>query len=131
MKTIFTLLLIVPFLAFSQIDSKLLIGSWCVEKITNVPASGQKEIIQTQMMDEFQGIVMLFTTDEYTIYLEGSEEELFADYTYSSKDNTITINYTETQEVIIYKVEKITKNQLVFLLDDEYGKHRFFMKRCD
>jgi hypothetical protein len=131
MKTFLLVLLIAPFASLSQIDSKLLIGSWCVEKITNVPAPGGKEIIQTEMMDEFLGVVMIFTNDEYILYSDFSYEDLHADYTFSNKDNTITIIYTDTEEVNIYKAEKITKDELVFVFEDAYGKYRFFMKRCE
>lgn len=131
MKAILLTLLILPVLAMSQIEGKLLIGSWCVEKITNVPTPGQKEVLQTQMMDEFQGVIMLFSAEEYSVYLENSEDELTAKYEIFSRENKIKITYIDTKEIIEYKVEKLTKDEFVFIVQDEYGKHRFFLKPCN
>jgi hypothetical protein len=127
----------IPLVALSQVDSKNLIGHWCVEKVTDLPQeAGKKETLQTQIMDEFQGVIMLFTNNgEYTVYLEELSEiddyQEFANYEFISRDSKIKIQYPETDETIVYEVEKLTKDQFIFILNDELGLHRFYMKRCD
>ncbi len=116
----------------AQIDSKFLIGSWCVDKITNVPSTGQKEVVQSQIMEEYVGIVMLFTTDEYTVYFENSDDDISTTYGYAlMKDNRLVFTDPATDEGFEFNVEKISKTQLVFVTDDEEGKNRFYMNRCD
>ena len=130
-------LLIFSYSAFGQIDSKNLVGNWCIEKVTDAPTeAGQQETIQTQMMDEFRGVMMLFTIEgEYAVYLGelfGNDEfQDLARYEFSSRDSIIRIQYPNSDETIDYLVEKLTEIELVYVLEDEFGKHRFFMKRCD
>jgi len=137
LKSALYILFSLPLVALSQIDSKNIIGHWCVEKVTDVPTeAGKKETLQKQIMDEFQGVIMLFTTDgEYSVYLEELAEtddfQEFAQYEFSARDSKIKISYPEADETIDYQVEKLTKNQFIFTLEDEFGLHRFYMKRCD
>lgn len=127
----------IPLTAFNQIDSKHIIGHWCVDKVTDVPQeAGKKETLQTQIMDEFHGVIMLFTNiGEYAVYPEEfSEEDEFQDfatYQFTVRDSKIKIQYPGADETIDYQVEKLTKNEFVFTLEDEFGFHRFYMKRCD
>ncbi len=135
----FTLLILLlsPLSTLSQIESKNLVGHWCVEKVTDVPKEpGKKETLQTQIMDEFHGVIMLFTSDgEYAVYLEALTEsddfQYFAKYVFSTRDSKIKIQYPESDETIDYQVEKLTKSEFVFTVEDEFGFHRFYMKRCD
>jgi hypothetical protein len=78
----------------------------------------------------------LFTIDgEYAVYLGelfGNDEfQDLAKYEFSERDSTIRILYPGSEETIDYQVERLTESEFVYVLEDEFGKHRFFMKRCD
>lgn len=134
---LFSLSILLYFNIQCQIDLKFLTGTWCVEKITNVPVQ-KNEIpeLQSQIMDEFHGVRMLFSGEgAYAIYLEATDEsddyQEFANYEFISRENKLVIRYENSDEELVFFIEKLTKNQLVFVSDDEYGKNRFYMKRCD
>ena len=129
-KLVLIVLFSSPLLALCQIDSKNLVGQWCVEKVTAVAQQiGDKEIVQTQIMDEFQGVIMFFSGDgEYLLYLEDLSEtdefQEFANYSFISTESKVRIQYPETSETIDYQVEKLTKNECIFTLQDEFGALR-------
>lgn len=137
MKTLF-LVITLSFLSgigYTQIDIKLLPGTWCLIAIGNDPETpnlyAPEELME--IGEDFGNAQLHFTKDNFVCFIE--EEETLSDaieykekYVYDANQNTIVIDGDESA---FAKIIKLTETEFVLLVKDEEDSFTMSFKKCD